>query len=141
MTRRYIKKPRCADCGKIVHRPTTRANYKGNFCDICKKVRTAANKRKWDEDRRYKSKLELVLGRSVKAYIVKRTGYEFNAMKNKVETIARLEARRATYGLLLMLGAKTFFKNTDSNQIPTKMMREIEGSLGQVRRGKRKGGA
>lgn len=41
----------CADCKKDFHYPYTRSNNYSKFCESCRKIRTASNKRRFDERR------------------------------------------------------------------------------------------
>lgn len=42
---------KCAECGGSFKYPATRSNNYSKFCEACRKLRTAANKRRFDERR------------------------------------------------------------------------------------------
>lgn len=140
---RYVKKPRCVDCGRIVKSKSK--TYKGDLCTQCKVARTIANKKLWDKKKRYrfnnrgkgpldqaiyKAIMTYGLSPSIKGAILE----EFQKMKasimEKAKNAARIEARRTTYYIMLSLGAKVLSTpDINGRHLRTKVLRDIEELL------------
>jgi hypothetical protein len=144
--RAYRKQVRCQDCGRHMHRLRNKSNNKSAFCNDCKDARNFLNKAKHDKFRYLgKSNVEKAAIKAIKKYgisaniriaIKKNIHVSMAKILKRAETTARLEARKATYGILLTLGAKAFFtqpdKKGDQRVVKTKMLREIEQTFEMV---------
>jgi len=149
--RKYKLKRRCVECGiGIRRRRGTTSNYKGDLCYLCRDIRTVLNKKKYEKKRQNntggpKTILERAISRvilnqgltiEIKRAINSRF-YPKNYLKEirgHVEALARREARRATYGILLTLGAKTFFSEKKGKiGLRSKMIGEIGESLDRLK--------